>query len=244
MVFRPNFGLVFLLHACVLDGGIFRPAVCPSSTWAALGRKRAACAADARRRHLPPSASAWDERSHPANSALFPRCPDAAMNRSAPLSQSRPTASPGMPCNHFTITCGGCQFAVPPARVALPDQSRHAGSRTAYLPRSAHRRTRPQPQIPLSHPRPAYSFFIATASAAPRGAGPRPKSAQRRIGYSGSGIGCRLRLSTSPPKNRRGDQAIPLPPCGPDAQRRAAHRPSRGRAQRRPEFRCPPAPVP
>ena len=50
MVFRPKFGLAFLLHACVLGGGIFGPAVCPGNTWAAMGRKRAACATDARRR--------------------------------------------------------------------------------------------------------------------------------------------------------------------------------------------------
>ena len=47
----------------------------------------------------------------------------------------------------------------------------------------AHHRTRPQPQISLSHPHSAYNFFIATASAAPTGVGPaqvHPAADRRR----------------------------------------------------------------
>ena len=59
----------------------------------------------------------------------------------------------------------------------------------------AHHRTRPQPQISLSHPHSAYNFFIATASAAPAGVGPAqvhpsggpatvdPARTQRRPGF-------------------------------------------------------------
>ena len=70
----------------------------------------------------------------------------------------------------------------------------------------AHRRTRPQPKIPLSHPHPAYNFFIATASAAPTGVGPaqvHPAADRRRWTRPERSVAhypSRLRLSTSPPK--------------------------------------------
>ncbi len=138
-------------------------------------------------------------------------------------------ADNGVAFHHFTVVCRRRQCAVPPARVAPPDQSRHAGIRTAYLPRSAHRRTRPQPQIPLSHPHPAYSFFIATASA--------PKSAQRRTGYGGSA------QSAAPPTIQAACGLAQVRRRSPWATKLFRLRADRGRAQRRPGFRCPPVPA-
>ena len=101
----------------------------------------------------------------------------------------------------------------------------------------AHHRTRPQPQISLSHPHSAYNFFIATASAAPAGVGPAPSPPQRRTGDGGPGQGAASPTIQAAcglaPVRRRSPWVVELFHLRADP----------GRAQRRPGFRWPPAPV-
>ncbi len=192
MVFRPKFGLAFLLHACVLGGGIFGPAVCPGNTWVAMGRKRAACATDARRR-LPLRRRAESRR----QSVVPVRRSQRPGRRKLPLRQLTGDLRAAV---HELAGQSGAPWRPLIAEEVEP----------SAVWRYAHQAGR-EVHRPPPHPTATPNFIIAPA--------------------------LRLQLLHSHRLGRpHGCRPRPSPPSGGPAAVDPA------RAQRRPGFRCPPAP--
>ena len=228
MVFRPKLGLAFLLHTCVLGGGIFGPAVCPGNTWVAMGRKRAACATDARRR-LPLRRRAESRR----QSVVPVRRSQRPGRRKLPLRQLTGDLRAAV---HELAGQSGAPWRPLIAEEVEP----------SAVWRYAHQAGR-EVHRPPPHPTATPNFIIAPALrlqllhshrlGRPHGCRPRPKSTQRRTGDGGPGQGA------APPTIQAACGLAPVRRRSPWVVELFRLRADPGRAQRRPGFRWPPAPV-
>ncbi len=229
MVFRPKLGLAFLLHACVLGGGIFGPAACPGNTWVAMGRKRAACATDARRR-LQRRRVAESRR----QSVVPVRRSQHPGRRKLPLRQL--TGDLRAAVNELAGQSG---LRLMQALIAEEVEPR-AGWRYAHQAGREVHRPPPHPaatQNPIIAPAPCLQLLHSHRLGRPHGCRPRPSPPQRRTGDGGPG------QSAAPPTIQAACGLAPVRRRSLWAAELFRLRADPGRAQRRPGFRCRPAPV-